>query len=322
MMSEESRPIDCVVCGEICVDLAVRPIDRSRPLSQMHTELVDPVLPGTGGIVPNSGMAMSRLGLRTLAFGCIGNDFWGQFLTQRLSDEGVDTSLLVTLDQSPSSVTVVVGGDDGEHSFLFHAGASRRFDLRIIEPRIDIFAESRFALFGYYALMPELEVDLPGVFSRIRGQGCQVALDTSGGGGSMTPLDQILPHVDVYIPSVDEARSQTGQEDPRSMINTYRQYAPDALLGIKLGDQGAVLSPAAGEWIEVDPVTPPGLLIDTTGAGDCFYAGLITGLVRGLSLADAGKLAAAAGACSVTGIGAVAALPDSDALMSIARIRA
>jgi ribokinase len=50
--------------------------------------------------------------------------------------------------------------------------------------------------------------------------------------------------------------------------------------------------------------------VDTTGAGDCFYAGLLTGLLRGMSPHDAGRLAAATGACCVTGLGASAGLRD------------
>ena len=319
-MTEDSRTVDCIVCGEICVDISVRTIDRTRPLVELHTHHVDPIRPGTGGIVPNGTMAMAHLGLKTSAFGCIGNDFWGRFLSQRLNDEQVDTSHLVTVNGLPSSVTVVVGGEDGEHTFLFHAGASRHFNRSIIEHRINIFEGCQYALFGYYALMPELENELPDVFRQVRDSGCKVALDTAGGGGTMTPLDRILPHVDIYVPSLTEARSQTEQEDPRLMIETYRRCAPGALLGVKMGEKGTLLSTAGGEWIPVDPVTPPGPVVDTTGAGDCFYAGLITGLVRGLSIADAGRLGAAAGACSVTQIGATTALKDFTTLKTLAQI--
>ena len=51
-------------------------------------------------------------------------------------------------------------------------------------------------------------------------------------------------------------------------------------------------------------------MIDTTGAGDCFYAGLIAGLSAGLSVADAGRIGAAAGACCVTGVGASSGLRE------------
>ncbi len=319
-MSDNARSVDCIVCGEICVDVSVRPVDRQRPLSDLDTVHVDPVLPGTGGIVPNSGMALARFGMKTQAFGCIGNDLWGELLTRRLQEEGVDTSLLVVLDDLPSSVTVVVGGKDGEHSFLFHAGASRKFDRQVIELRIEHFSDCRYALFGYYALMPELEDDLPGLLQQIRAQGCRVALDTSGGGGSMTPLDRILPHVDLYIPSLTEAHSQTGCSDPQEILTVYRRFAPEALLGVKLGERGAVLSPAANEWVKIDAESLPGPVLDTTGAGDCFYAGLIAGLVRGLPLSEAGRLGAVAGAYSVTGVGAVSALPDLETLMQVAGI--
>ena len=54
----------------------------------------------------------------------------------------------------------------------------------------------------------------------------------------------------------------------------------------------------------------PGPVIDTTGAGDCFYAGLLSGLLREMTIEQAGRLGAAAGACCVTGLGATAGLRD------------
>jgi sugar/nucleoside kinase (ribokinase family) len=92
----------------------------------------------------------------------------------------------------------------------------------------------------------------------------------------------------------------------------YRQHGAPGIVGLKLGAAGALLSPKAGEFLKIAPVPPPGPVIDTTGAGDAFYAGLIAGLARGMSLADAGRLAAAAGACCVTGLGASAGLRSFD----------
>ena len=77
---------------------------------------------------------------------------------------------------------------------------------------------------------------------------------------------------------------------------------------MKLGSEGALLSPAAGEYIEIPVVPAPGAVVDTTGAGDAYYAGLLTGLLRGMTVEQAGRLAAATGACCVTGYGATAGL--------------
>jgi sugar/nucleoside kinase (ribokinase family) len=112
-----------------------------------------------------------------------------------------------------------------------------------------------------------------------------------------------LPHLDVYVPSFSEAKHQTGEEDPRKIIDMYRDCGAPGLLGVKLGKRGVLLSERAGAYIEVPAVTPPGDVVDTTGAGDSFYGGLLTGLLKGMSVEDAGKLGVAAGACCVTALG-------------------
>jgi len=129
---------------------------------------------------------------------------------------------------------------------------------------------------------------------------------------------EALPHLDVYVPSRDEAVHQTGQSDPRRIIEAYRACGGADLLGVKLGSKGALLSPAAGQYVEIAAATPPGPVVDTTGAGDCFLAGLLTGLLKGFDAQRAGRLAAATGACCVTGFGATAGLRNFDKTAAIA----
>jgi fructokinase len=136
----------------------------------------------------------------------------------------------------------------------------------------------------------------------------------------MQPLDRLLPHLDVYVPSMNEGSHQTGLEDPRTILKLYRDCGAPGLIGVKLGSKGALLSPAAGEFIEIPAVPPPGAIVDTTGAGDCFYAGLLTGLLRGMDVARAGRLGAAAGACCVTALGATAGIRDFAATTALAGI--
>jgi ribokinase len=105
------------------------------------------------------------------------------------------------------------------------------------------------------------------------------------------------------------------------MIAAYRDAGATGWLGIKLGERGALLSPRPGELLDVAVVRPPGPVVDTTGAGDSFYGALLAGVLRGLSAADAGKLAAAAGAYCVTGLGATSAIRGYEETARLARIQ-
>ncbi len=302
------KTIDCVLCGSCVVDILVRPVPLDVPIGGGRLLQTDPIEVTTGGIVSNAGIALARLGMRVTAFSYVGRDDWANVIRRKLTDEGVDAQHLMTHPTGATSTTAVMVDPSGERSFAHCVGAPKQMTKATFLDHLDLFARSRMTLIGYYSLMPNLELDLAEVCAAIRKTGCQTALDAAGEGGGMQPLDRILPHLDVYIPSRSEAVHQTGQTDPQRIIERYRQCGAPGLLGIKLGSEGALLSPAAGEFLELPAVRPPGPVVDTTGAGDAFYAGLLCGLLRGMSPSEAGRLAAAVGACCVTGLGASAGL--------------
>ncbi|HUT92402.1 MAG TPA: carbohydrate kinase family protein [Thermoguttaceae bacterium] len=312
------KTIDGVVCGSCVADILVRPVRLDVAWGEGTLTQVDPIEPATGGIVCNSGIAMARLGLNVAALGCVGNDHWASMIRGRLTDEGIDARRLVTHPTAATTTAVVLIDSDGQRSFAFCPGATEQLSSALFLENLDLFAQSRMALIGYYSLLPNLEHDLPEVLAAIRERGCRTALDSAGNGGRMEPLDRILPHLDVYVPSYAEAAHQTGESEPRAILEAYRRSGARGLLGVKLGSQGAVLSPAAGEYVRIDPVPPPGPVVDTTGAGDCFYAGLLVGLLKGMSIRDAGRLAAACAALSITGKGATTAAGDYAATARLA----
>jgi sugar/nucleoside kinase (ribokinase family) len=314
------KSFDCVVVGSCVVDVLARPVSLTTPIGQGKLIESEPLRLTTGGIVSNSGTAMARLGMRVGAFTYVGNDEWAEVIRSRYAAEGIDTSALATQSDGATSTTAVLIDASGERSFVHCVGAPRLLDKAAILARLDLFAKSRATLFGYYPLMTRLQNDLPEVFTEIREKGCLTAIDAAGDGGTMDPLARILPHLDFYVPSEHEAEHQTGESDPRRMVEVYRDAGAKGFLGIKLGMRGALLSPKPGEFVDVSVVPAPGPVVDTTGAGDCFLAGLLTGVLRGLSPADAGRLAAATGACCVTGLGGSSAIRGYDETARLAGI--
>jgi sugar/nucleoside kinase (ribokinase family) len=217
-----------------------------------------------------------------------------------------------------TSTTVVLVDPSGERSFAHHVGACAVLDAGFVERHIDLFARSRWAMLGYFGLLPALETSLPGALGVIRKVGCRTALDTAGDGGTLADLAPALPLLDLFVPSLAEASRQTGLSDPRSILDCYRAHGAAGIVGVKLGSQGVLLSAAAGERVEIPCIAAPGPVADTTGAGDAFLGGLVTGLVRGMGLREAGLLGAATAACCVTGVGATAGLrtlPETLALL-------
>jgi sugar/nucleoside kinase (ribokinase family) len=308
---------DCIICGTCVADLLVRPVPLSTAVGPGRLFHVDPIGVTTGGIVCNTGIALGRLGMKVAAASLVGDDLWGAVIRQRLESEGIDVSALELDAAAATSTTAVLIDPGGERSFAHHVGAPRALDAAFIHRHAAAFGRSRFAVVGYFGLLPALEPELAAALEMIRAAGCRVVVETGGSGGTIAMLAPALPLVDVYVPSLDEAMHQTGLDAPRDILACFRSHGAAGIVGVKLGTRGVLLSPAADEFLEIPCVTPPAPVADTTGAGDAFLAGLLAGLIRGMPVAEAGRLGAATAACCVTGIGATAGLRSFAATMEL-----
>jgi sugar/nucleoside kinase (ribokinase family) len=314
------KSLDCVVVGSCVVDVLARPVPLDVPLGGGRLIECEPLRLTTGGIVSNAGITLARLGMRVAAFTYLGDDEWAEVVRRRFATEGIDTTAVGTRTERATSTSAVLIDPSGERSFAHYAGAPRLLDKQALLGRLDLFARSRAMLIGYYPLMSRLQDDLPDVLAAIRSTGCLTAMDATGDGGTMDPLRQILPHLDFYVPNESEAAHQTGCAKPEAMIDAFRRAGATGLVGIKRGERGAVISSRPGEFFVVPAVAPPGPVVDTTGAGDCFYGGLLAGILRGMPPTDAVRLAAATGACCVTGLGATTAIRDFTATARLAAL--
>ncbi len=310
---------DCVVCGTCVADMLVRPVPLEQPIGGGRLVHVDPIALTTGGIVCNTGIALRRLGVTVAAAGMVGDDVWGREIRSRLDREDIRTGMMEMRDGVATSSTAVLIDPAGERSFLHHVGAAGDLDLAFVQRHIATLAACRYCIVGYLGLLPRLEPRLAEAVALIRSAGCRVVVETAGGAGAMADLVPALPSIDVFVPSLDEARVHTQTDDPHDMIACYRRHGAAGIVGVKRGAEGTLLSPSPGLMVEIPCIAAPEPVIDTTGAGDSFLAGFVAGLIRGMTPAESGRLGAAAAAWCVTRAGATAGLRSFDDTLSLAR---
>src|SRR5205085_12195819 len=141
----------------------------------------------------------------------------------------------------------------------------------------------------------------------------KIALDTVNPPAARELLEPILPHLDLFAPSRTEAAALTGEKTPAKVVAAFRRHMPRGLIGIKLDVDGCYLDDGH------KAVTAPAYkvqVVDTTGAGDTWFGGLLTGLLRGMPLEQAGQFANRAAADCCTALGASAGVRSYDATLA------
>lgn len=295
-----------IVCGSCVIDLPCLGVDLGKPIEPNQIRPIPPIEPVGGGLTCNTGFALQRLNIETSLLTILGCDAWGRLLREQMLHEGVNTDWVAEHDSAPTTAVVVLVDGEGERSFLAPQArtATKYIDAASVRRAMPAIAQADFFILGYYGRMPSLEPDLIEILQEIRATGCRTVLESAGDGGDPRQLQALLPEVDLFVPSEHEARQQTGADDPHDMLESLRAWSPHTLLGIKLGERGAILDHPNQERHHLPACTPQGPVVDTTGAGDVFLAGLVAGLIEGLPLFEAGRWAVAAGACAVTQRGA------------------
>jgi sugar/nucleoside kinase (ribokinase family) len=321
MMDADRRMINVIVCGSCVVDLPCLHVDLDVAIGTEQTLSIDPISPSCGGITCNVGITLQRLGMSPGVLTLVGDDLWGGIVRQQLAAEGVAHNFLRTHPTAPTTAVAVLVDSSGGRSFLAPgvSTATKSIDAGFVREHLREIASTRWFVLGYFGRMPALEPDLVQVLQEVRAKGVRTVMDAAGEGGDWATLEKALPHLDVFVPSLHEARAQTGLDEPEKILQRYRDAGAPGVIGVKLGADGALLGSAESvESLHIAARVPPGEVVDSTGAGDAFLAGLITGLDRGLVLAEAGRLAAAAGACAVTGRGGFSGVLEASRVWELA----
>jgi ribokinase len=307
--------MDAAVFGLIVADLLAEPMDLRRPPNPGGLAVLNSISLATGGNVCNTAIAMAKLGMSVAAAGLVGADILGTACVERMKQAGVDTSAVFVNNQSQTSSSIVAVEPSGERVFFHVPGVTALIDEQTFNRCIPIFSQCKWVQVGYFGLLPSLTPALPTVLAALRkaAPNTKIALDTVTPPASVDLLLPILPHLDMFAPSRSEARVLSGENDPAKMVAFFRRRMPRGLICIKLDSEGCYLDD--GKSAVLVPTYKVNV-VDTTGAGDTWFGGLVACLIRGMPLEQAGRVANRAAADCCTALGGSAGVRSFDETIS------
>ncbi|MBI4260305.1 MAG: ribokinase [Actinobacteria bacterium] len=260
---------------------------------------------GPGGKGSNQAIGIRRLG-GDVRFVCrVGDDLFGAEAQELFAREGLD----VRAEVDPGAATgagLIVVDSGGQNAIAVAPGANARLAPADLLPEW-------FDGVGFLLLQLECALELATSAGRLaRDHGVRVVLNPAPG----SPLpEELLDLVDVLTPNETELETISGRpagsrEEALAAAEAVRR--PGRHVVVTRGAEGA-LWVSDGGAVDVPGVRVDGV-VDTTGAGDAFNAGLVTGLAEGMGFEDAIALGNRCGAYCVTREGVIDGLPTRDEL--------
>ncbi|HLM33328.1 MAG TPA: carbohydrate kinase family protein [Gaiellaceae bacterium] len=289
---------DVVCLGILVADVIARPVDRLPERGTL--ELVDEIRVHGGGCALNTASALARLGLRAAAAGKLGVDPLADVLLGLLEERGVDGRAVVRDPVIPTSATVALVGADGERTFLHLPGANASLSAGDLDPEL-IFSGRALHLGGTFLLEALDGEPTATVLAEARRRGLFTSLDTAyDASGRWNRVLPSLEQLDLFTPSIAEARGITGEREPDRAARNLRELGVREV-AVTLGPEGCYV---VGETFEGHIPAPVVEVVDGTGSGDAFVAGFLHAKLAELPLEDAARFANATGALAATASGA------------------
>ena len=268
-----------------------------------------------GGAPFNVACGLKRFGRDVKFVGSVGDDLIGQFLIGYAKDFGMDTTYIRKNNERNTTLAFVELNEEGDRSFRFYR--KNTADYCMPEVSDELIGTADIVCIGSLMLSDQECVDYAlDIIKRAHSFGKTVAFDVNyrtdifrDTDSAVKTYKRILAEADIVKFSEDEVETFT--ED-------YVNSLSDKLVLITLGKDGSEYRyKGMKNRIPTITVKP----IDTTGAGDAFFAGALSVLDNNVGkplteqiLNDALRFGNVAGALNTTGRGAIDNLPDLDTI--------
>lgn len=304
----EDKPNDLLTVGELLVDMISNEYEESFE-GGGYTRFF-------GGSPSNIAINVNKLGIRSRIASAVGEDGFGTFLLNRLREAGMRTDGIQITDRATS--LVVVNKSLATPIPIFYRDAD--FLLNFDETLGAALHQSKAVHFSCWPLsrLPSRRT-IERVIEEAQGSGMLIGFDPNyhrmiwqRDEDGVAYIKSLIPKVDVIKPSEDDAQRLFGPDTPERQLEKFLELGAKLVI-LTLGKDGALVSNGKETRVFRTLATD---IVDTTGAGDAFWAGFYAAAVRGYTLQHSLELGFAVSAYKLGYRGAVVDLPKLEAIQA------
>ncbi len=286
--------------GEILVEIM-----RPRPGIELFepAEFLGPFPSGAPAIFIDT---VARLGHPACIIGGVGNDDFGRCVLDRLQADGVNCDYILKSAEGATAVAFVTYFDDGSRKFIYHIDGTPAV-MAEFRPADSVDIPQYFHIMGCSLMASEIfRARILEAMNFFHERGARISFDPNirpellGERDVMDVAGPVLENCSILLPGAAELALLSAKNDIHSGARHLLDTTPLEIIVVKRGRKGC--SVFSGEdSFDVSPY--PVEEVDPTGAGDCFDAGFLCGLMEDLPIKRCAQMAAAAGALNASAFG-------------------
>ena len=273
-----------------------------------HLAMLEKIKFTVAGTAAAPSVNLAKMGVDVATVGRLGDDAIGDFVRTTMTGYGVDVTHLVTDPQRQTSSSLLPIRRDGSRPALHVIGAN----AGLCEDDVpwDVVAKAQVFHLGGAFILPGIDgAPMERILRRVKELGVVTTMDflMSPRPDAAELIGPSLQYVDYLMPNIEEAGWLAGSDD-RGVIVKFLHDLGVGCTVLTMGGDGVSVAPR-GEQETVLPAYAIDV-VDTTGCGDAFTSGFISGLLDGLDLPSAAERGLACGSLVATGLGSDAGIVD------------
>lgn len=323
LVSDTQSPYPVIAClGEVLIDFIA---EETGSLDKVSCFRKYP-----GGAPANVAVGIARLGVRCGFIGKVSTDIFGDFLISTLNKNHVDIGGITRTDDAPTALAFVSRTTTRDRDFLFYRESCADILLKKSELPQHWLDQIQYLHLGGVSLTrePSRQTTLLAA-KRVKDNQASVSFDPNLRldlwDGDLVEcqsvVQSVLAYTDIFLPSHDELLMIMGTKDVNHALMQAHNLGPSVIC-VKQGPNGSLISKMLedGKLHQFNQSAFDVKVVDTTGAGDGFDAGLLVGLINGLTLEEAVRIGTAVASLVISKIGAMTALPTEKELNAFLKV--